>query len=102
MGNSLNNHKLTRGRLDYEDWRARARTFTACSVGAGNIDLKVVLHGDGLSLLLYPDALKETKMKEANATDEMQARIAGLKQQGVQFDVCANTLSQGRGPVQRG
>jgi intracellular sulfur oxidation DsrE/DsrF family protein len=43
-------------------------------------------------LLLYPDALSETKMKEANADDQMQARIAGLKQQGVAFEVCANTL----------
>jgi uncharacterized protein len=62
------------------------------AVGASNIDLRVVLHGNGVSLLLYPDALKDTRMKEANATDEMQARIAGLKQQGVHFDVCANTL----------
>jgi intracellular sulfur oxidation DsrE/DsrF family protein len=41
---------------------------------------------------MYPDELEGTKMKEANATDEMQARIAGLKQQGVAFNVCANTL----------
>jgi hypothetical protein len=50
------------------------------------------MHGDGLSLLLYPDALASTKMKAANATDEMQARITNLKQQGVHFDICANTL----------
>jgi intracellular sulfur oxidation DsrE/DsrF family protein len=62
------------------------------AVGADNLDLDVVLHGDGVSLLLYPDALEGTRMKEANATDEMQARIAGLKQQGVTFSVCANTL----------
>jgi intracellular sulfur oxidation DsrE/DsrF family protein len=62
------------------------------AVGAENIDLKVVLHGDGLSLLLEPDGLEGTKMKEGNADEEMQARIAGLKQQGVHFDVCANTL----------
>lgn len=63
------------------------------AVGADNIELAVVMHGNGLSLLLYPDALSETKMKEANADDQMQARIAGLKQQGVQFKVCANTLN---------
>lgn len=62
------------------------------AVGADNIELAIVMHGDGLSLLLYPDALSETKMKEANADDQMQARIAGLKQQGVAFQVCANTL----------
>jgi intracellular sulfur oxidation DsrE/DsrF family protein len=62
------------------------------AIGADQLDLKVVLHGDGLALLLYPDARDHTKMKAANATEEMQARIAGLKQQGVQFQVCANTL----------
>ena len=62
------------------------------AVGAENLDLKVVLHGNGLSLLLEPDGLEGTKMKEANADDEMQARIAGLKEQGVAFNVCANTV----------
>ncbi|MCU0767155.1 MAG: DsrE family protein [Gammaproteobacteria bacterium] len=62
------------------------------AVGKDNIDLKVVMHGDGLSLLLYPDALAKTKMKAANATEEMQSKITGIKQQGVQFQVCGNTL----------
>ena len=63
------------------------------AVGKVNIDLKVVLHGDGLSLLIYPDSLaKLTKFKHANATDEMTARIDGLKNQGVQFLICDNTL----------
>jgi len=62
------------------------------AVGAENLDLKVVLHGDGLALLLYPEAKEHTKMKAANATEEMQARVAGLKQQGVQFQICANTV----------
>lgn len=46
----------------------------------------------GVALLLEPDGLEGSKMKEANATDEMQARISGLKDQGVAFNVCANTL----------
>ena len=62
------------------------------AVGAENLDLRVVLHGNGVAMLMYPDSLEGTKMKEANANDEMQARIAGLKQQGVRFEVCANTL----------
>lgn len=33
------------------------------AVGVENLDLKVVLHGKGLSLLLEPDALKHTKLK---------------------------------------
>ncbi|MCU7940105.1 MAG: DsrE family protein [gamma proteobacterium symbiont of Bathyaustriella thionipta] len=62
------------------------------AVGAENLDLKVVLHGKGLSLLLEPDAQKNTKLKYGNATDTMQAKISGLKDQGVDFNVCANTL----------
>jgi intracellular sulfur oxidation DsrE/DsrF family protein len=62
------------------------------AVGRENLDLKVVLHGNGVSLLLEPDGLEGTKMQEANATDEMQARITGLKNQGITFNVCANTL----------
>ncbi len=63
------------------------------AVGAENLDLKVVLHGDGLSLLIYPDSLsKLTKFARANATDEMTARIDGLKNQGVSFEVCNNTV----------
>ena len=62
------------------------------AVGAENLDLKVVMHGKGLTLLLEPDALKNTKLKVGNATDEMQAKITGLKNQGVGFQVCSNTL----------
>ncbi len=62
------------------------------AVGEQNMEVKVVMHGDGLSLLLYPEDREMTKMKTANADERMQARIAGLKQKGVQFQVCANTL----------
>lgn len=62
------------------------------AVGKENLDLKVVMHGNGLSLVLPPDALQGTKFKHANATEVMQAKISGLKDQGVKFEVCANTL----------
>ncbi len=62
------------------------------AVGADKLDLKVVMHGKGLALLLYPDAMDKTKMKLANADDRMQAKVAGLKDQGIEFQVCANTL----------
>lgn len=63
------------------------------ALGAENLELKVVLHGNGLALLVYPDSLtKLTKFKHANATDEMTARIDGLKSQGVTFQVCGNTV----------
>nr|CAA6830346.1 MAG: Blr3520 protein homolog, hypothetical protein [uncultured Thiotrichaceae bacterium] len=63
------------------------------AVGAKNLDLKVVLHGNGLALLVLPDALKDLpKFKNGNATDEMSATIDHLKGQGVTFNVCANTV----------
>jgi uncharacterized protein len=62
------------------------------ALGAENLDVKVVMHGDGLSLVLFPEEQGKTKMKTANADQNMQARIDGLKADGVQFQVCANTL----------
>ncbi len=62
------------------------------AVGAENLDLKVVMHGKGLTMLLTPDAAASTKLKMGNATDEIQAKIAGLKDQGIGFEVCSNTL----------
>ena len=64
------------------------------AVGAENLDLKVVLHGNGLALLLEPASLEKLgKFKHANATDQMTARISGLKDQGVKFNVCGNTIN---------
>ena len=63
------------------------------AVGKDNIDIKVVLHGNGLALLLEPDALEHLpKFKHANADEKMAAKIDGLKAQGVAFNVCANTV----------
>lgn len=63
------------------------------AVGAENLDLKVVLHGNGLALLLEPDSLdKLKKFKHANANDTMTAKIDNLKDQGIQFNVCENTV----------
>lgn len=63
------------------------------AVGAENMDIKVVLHGNGLALLLEPDSLQKLKkFKHANANDKMTASIDSLKNQGVSFNVCANTV----------
>ena len=63
------------------------------AIGAENLDLKVVLHGNGLALLLDPDSLEKlTKFKNANANETMTAKIDGLKSQGVEFNVCDNTV----------
>jgi len=51
------------------------------AVGAENIDLKVVLHGNGVGLL-----------KSAKATGKVQTAVANLRSQNVGFQVCNNTL----------
>ena len=51
------------------------------AVGAENLDLKVVLHGNGVSLL-----------KSANEDMNVQSTVINLKGQGVSFQVCNNTL----------
>ena len=62
------------------------------AVGAENMDIRGVMHGNGLAVLMYPDEVEGTKMKRGNANEDMQTRITGLKNQGVRFHICANTL----------
>ena len=51
------------------------------AVGQENIDVIVVMHGNGLGVL-----------QNAMTNDQLQTAVAGLKGQGVQFQVCNNTL----------
>lgn len=51
------------------------------AVGAENMDIKVVLHGNGLGLLM-----------SAKESDDVQTVVASLKGQNVGFQVCNNTL----------
>ena len=51
------------------------------AVGADNVDIKVVMHGDGLEIL-----------KAAKANVKLQDRIKGLKAEQIGFSVCKNTL----------
>jgi intracellular sulfur oxidation DsrE/DsrF family protein len=51
------------------------------AVGAENIDLKVVMHGAGLNLLI-----------NAKEDENMRASVDNLKMQNVSFQVCNNTL----------
>lgn len=51
---------------------------TPCSE---KLDLRVVMHGNGLDLL-----------KQANTDLDMQQKVIALKKQGVGFKVCNNTL----------
>jgi hypothetical protein len=51
------------------------------AVGAENLDLKVVLHGNGVGVLM-----------QAREDDGLQTMVGSLKSQGVSFHVCNNTL----------
>lgn len=51
------------------------------AVGADNIDVKVVLHGNGLGVLM-----------SAKEDEALQSTVASLKGQNVGFQVCNNTL----------
>jgi hypothetical protein len=63
------------------------------AIGADKLDLRVVLHGNGLALLVLPDAAGRLPgFKHANANDKMAAQIDGLRNQGISFKVCANTV----------
>ena len=62
------------------------------AVGEENLDLRVILHGEGLTLLLEPDMVANTLFNVGHATDEATAVIAGRNDQGVRFIVCANAL----------
>ncbi len=51
------------------------------AVGADDLDLVVVMHGRGVSLL-----------KKANEDMNFQSKVVNLKGQNVRFQVCSNTL----------
>ena len=51
------------------------------AVGAENLEIKVVVHGNGIGVL-----------KSAKLNEKLQSNVANLKSQNVSFDVCKNTL----------
>ena len=51
------------------------------AVGKENLDLRVVMHGGGYTLL-----------KRANDDPNMQSKVVSLKKQGIKFKICANTI----------
>ena len=52
------------------------------AVGKDKIDMKIVMHGNGVDLL-----------KIANTNLDMQQKVINLKKDGVDFAVCKNTLT---------
>lgn len=51
------------------------------AVGAKKLDIKVVIHSNGIYML-----------KEAKNPGKIQTRMASLKSQNVNFHICANTI----------
>ena len=51
------------------------------AVGKENLDLRVVMHGGGYTLL-----------QRANTDPNMQSKVVSLKKQGIKFNICANTI----------
>lgn len=51
------------------------------AVGKENLDLRVVMHGKGYTLL-----------KRANTDPNFEQKVANLKKQGVKMQICANTI----------
>jgi uncharacterized protein len=51
------------------------------AVGADNMDIKVVMHGAGLNLLI-----------NAKDNEDLRAAVDNLKMQNVEFQVCNNTI----------
>ena len=51
------------------------------AVGAENLEVKVVLHGNGVDLL-----------RDAKTNDKVQQSVISLKSQNVAFNICNNTL----------
>lgn len=72
--------------INYDDKKKQAGAMRNIqnhinAVGAENLDLKVVLHGNGVSLL-----------KTANEDPDFESKVINLKSQHVSFNVCNNTL----------
>lgn len=74
-------YHINQGDPDYHIVAMRNVQNHINAVGAENLDIKVVMHGAGLNLLLG-----------ANDNVQVQAGVDNLKLQGVDFQVCRNTL----------
>jgi intracellular sulfur oxidation DsrE/DsrF family protein len=75
-------YQINNGDVKQQDAALRNIQNHMVAVGADKIEVVVVLFGDGLDLL-----------KRAQKDMDLQARILGLKEQNVKFDICKNTLT---------
>jgi hypothetical protein len=52
------------------------------AIGKENLDLRIVMHGDGVGLV-----------QNAKTMEDMKSTVDKLKLQGIAFNICANTLT---------
>lgn len=65
------------------------------AVGAENLDIKVLLQGGGVTLLLLPEALPHIgRLRHANAGPAFRQHVDRLRAQGVVFLVSGLTLRE--------
>ena len=62
-------------------------------VGDDRLDIRVVVQGSGVTMLVLPDGA-DGQQVPGNATDAVQVRIEDLKIRGVSFAVCGNSLKR--------
>jgi intracellular sulfur oxidation DsrE/DsrF family protein len=86
---------INRGHPDYQTVVLRNLSNHISGAGATNVDVKVLLHGAGVALLLLPEARARVRdMRHANANRTFRDQIDALRHQGAQFLVSANTLQR--------
>lgn len=63
------------------------------AAGPGGVEIRVVLQGRGIGMLVLPEALPHLRgLSSANGSPQMLAMVDGLRDQGVRFLVCGNSL----------
>lgn len=59
----------------------------------GTLEIRVLVHGEGIALLLLPEAGKQIADLKPNATPKNRKELDQLRQRGVQFVVSEATLN---------
>lgn len=63
------------------------------AAGPGGVEIRVVLQGRGIGMLVLPEALPHLRgLSSANGSPQMLAMVDALRDQGVRFLVCGNSL----------
>lgn len=78
---------------DHQDAILRNLHNHVTSVGPANLDIRVLLQGRGVTLLLLPEALPHIQgLSQGHADADFRRRIDELRAEGVQFEVSGPTL----------